>query len=484
MRQLNQKNLINITSEVVKPLQRPTLNRICHIGVGNFHRSHQAIFTEDFMNFEKDWTWGITGIGIHPQETKLHSLLSKQDGLYTILTKSNANLEARIVGSITDFIHTATHQQKAIDTIANLNTEIVTLTITEGGYFFNQNTGEFDINHPSIQHDLKNPHQPTTVYGLLTLALLARKNTHNRPLTIMSCDNICENGTRFYNAFLEFLKNQNKLCIEWFKNSVAFPNSMVDRITPQSQDSDKEVVHKFGYNDACPVSAEPYTQWVIENNFKTSRPLWEKVGAQIVENVLPYEKVKLRLLNATHQALTYPGILLNYSYVHESIQNDLILSFVAKFMKEASTSLEDTPEINLLHYQHKVIERFRNKAIIDKLTRIASFSSDRIISFVLPILHDNLASNRSYKYTTFLLAMWFVYLQDSFEQDLPEDFVDNNTELLRTLCTKSTDSPKLFFQNEHLFSQLYRYNDFLNLFEKYVDEICEQGVVRVLKKIK
>src|SRR3954447_8679493 len=287
---------------------------IVHIGVGGFHRAHQAAYLDALMREGEALDWGISGVGVLPADRRMKEALDAQDGLYTLVLKHpDGTYEPRVIGSITRFLLAPDDPAAVIEAMADERVRIVSLTVTEGGYNLNDITGEFDAENPDVVHDLEPGAAPRTTFGLVTAALRLRRERGVRPFTVMSCDNLEGNGDLSRRVFGAFARLRDPELGEWVEREVRFPNSMVDRITPQTTDADRdEVRERFGIDDAWPVVCEPFTQWVLEDEFGAGRPPYERVGVQVVQDVLPYELMKLRLLNASHQGLAYLGHLCGY----------------------------------------------------------------------------------------------------------------------------------------------------------------------------
>ena len=309
-KQLNNQNLASFADRVSIPCydRKAISTGIVHIGIGGFHRAHQAFYIDQVVATSTHRNWGICGIALLPSDVKIIEVLNKQDGLYTVLIKEfDGTITRRIIGSITNHLLAPENPQKVIKQLADVNVKIITLTITEGGYNFNESTLDFDETNPLIQQDIAHPHTPKTVFGYLTQALIIRKSKGHGGCTIQSCDNIPENGHMTKKMLLSYMRLAAPELIPWVTANVTFPNSMVDRITPATTEEDiKTFQEKTGIIDEWPVVCESYKQWIVEDNFANGRPPLETVGVQFVEDVVPFENMKLRLLNGGHSAI---GIL-------------------------------------------------------------------------------------------------------------------------------------------------------------------------------
>ena len=399
-------------------LSTPSYNKsdltpgIAHFGVGNFHRSHQAMYLDRLFNQGTDMDWGVIGIGVMPNDARMRDALAAQDYRYTLVeVAGNGTKTARQIGSICGFLHGPDDPEAVLNLLANPDIRIVSLTITEGGYNIDRVTGEFDLASPAIQVDLANPSRPTSVFGYITEALRRRRAASVSPFTVMSCDNLPGNGHVAKQAILTYARKVDSDLAQWIEASVSFPNSMVDRITPVTTDADRAMVKaEFGLEDRWPVICEPFTQWVLEDDFYNGRPALETVGVQVVRDVAPYELMKLRLLNGTHQAMAYIGMLTGHTFVHEAVADARIERFLRNFLAEARQTLAPVPGIDLDTYIESLFERFANAGIADTLARLAVDASDRIPKFVLPTIRENIAAGRGVTAGAAVIAHWAKYL--------------------------------------------------------------------------
>ena len=406
---------------------------IMHVGVGGFHRAHQALYTDDLLRQGGDSIWGYCGVGLLTHDARIRDVMRSQDCLYTLVERSLEGDKARIIGSIVNFLFAPDDPQKVIEQMASPQTRIVSLTITEGGYYIDASTGELDDKHPDIQYDLAHPHEPRCSFGYLLEALDRRRLRGLPPFTLMSCDNIQSNGEVAKKMLMAFAELRDPDLRNWMSENCAFPNSMVDRITPATTDEHRALVkEKFGIDDGWPVMTESFKQWVIEDHFGLGRPAWESVGAQMTSDVLPYEKMKLRLLNASHQALCYIGMLLGYQLVHETMEDQGIRKLVEKMMDDEVTPLlSEVPGVNLADYKRTLIERFANPAIRDQLSRIGIYGSSGIPKFLLPSLEEQLQRGGPIKQMSFTIASWFRYLTGLDESGKEMPMLDPMAKTLR-----------------------------------------------------
>ena len=427
--------LSNLNLEAVSSMVKiPTYDRarmkkyIVHIGVGHFVRAHLAMYLNQLLDTDLDCDWGIWGIGLNAFPSETIEALKNQDCLYT-LTEKNANgdFDSRVIGSIKEVDSGDATGQSLIEIIASGDTKIVSLTITEGGYGIDRVTGQFSGQEDElILADLRDPQSCKSWLGILVQAIKARIALDSGPLTLMTCDNIPHNGDVAKSSLISFVKIVAPEILGWIAENMTFPNSMVDRVTPGTTNDDREFIREtFGYTDAWPVACEPYALWVLEDNFANGRPAFENVGVKIVKDVLPYELMKLRIANGTHQALCYFGSLLGYTYVHEAIQDPDIRALLVQYIdNEAIPTLAKIPGLDLNEWGQIVIERFGNPQIKDKLTRICAETSDRIPKFVLPVVKDQLLAGRSAKVCAAVLASWARYALGTDENGHVLEVVD------------------------------------------------------------
>ncbi|WP_396634677.1 mannitol dehydrogenase family protein [Maribacter sp. R86514] len=485
---LNNENL----AEISKQLPTPTFERtslkvgIVHVGVGGFHRAHQAFYTHLLQEKENASEWGICGIGLRKGDQKIHDVLQKQDGMYTLIIKHpDGNIDSQVIGSIIDFKLGYDTPKVVIDQMAHPDTKIVSLTITEGGYNFNPATGEFDFENADVQHELQHPNDPKTIYGFLTAAIKKRKEDGLPAFTVMSCDNIQHNGDVAKEMLLTFAKRQNKELAAYIEKEVSFPNSMVDRITPVTTQADIDYLENtYGLKDEWPVTCEPFIQWVIEDNFSNGRPEFEKVGVQFVPDVKPYEKMKLRLLNAGHSVLGLLGAIHGHPTINACMEDDLFVSYLRAFMdKEATPVLDKLEGIDLTAYKDSLQERFANPNIKDSVSRICSESSAKLPKFLIATIQDNLANGGSIKFATLVIAAWCYYSDK--EQDKngnPIEIIDAMQEQLHQAAGKTQSDPLAFIKQESLFGNLINEDKFTSLYSDLVQKIYANANIREIMK--
>ncbi len=408
--------LATLTARAAVPTyDRATLSvGIVHFGVGAFHRAHQAMYVDALLNAGEAREWAICGVGVMPADRSMADALAAQDQLYTLVLKhANGQYHPRVIGSIIDYLYAPDDPEAVIARLADPLTRIVSLTITEGGYAIDDITGRFNPDAPGIAQDIATDGPPSTVFGLVCEALCRRRDARQTPFTILSCDNLQGNGARAREAFVSFARHRDPDLATWMEQAVSFPNSMVDRITPVTTDADRdEVSQRFGIADRWPVVCEPFTQWVMEDRFTAGRPPLEHVGVQVVADVGPYELMKLRLLNASHQGLCYFAALCGYRYVHEAAQDPVIAEFLRQYMdEEATPTLDPVPGVDLAVYKRTLIERFSNPEIRDTVARLCAESSDRIPKWLLPVVRDQLTRDGDVTRSAAICASWARYAE-------------------------------------------------------------------------
>lgn len=428
---------------------------IVHIGVGGFHRAHQAVYLDDLLHRPGHSQWGICGVGLLKQDERMRDALIPQDCLYTVVESEATGARVRVIGSLLDYRYAPDDPQAVIEKMASAECRIVSLTITEGGYYLHQGTGEFEESHPDIVRDLAHPHEPSCSFGYLAEALDRRRRRGLAPFTVMSCDNLLHNGTVAREMLLEFAERREPSLRRWIAENCAFPNSMVDRITPGTTEGHRTKLRRsFGIDDAWPVVCEPFRQWIIEDHFPGGRPSWEQVGAQMTADVQPYEKMKLRLLNASHQAMCYIGILLGYATTDEAMADSQIARLVRTLMDvEVTPLLPDVPGIDLGRYKKTLIDRFANPAIKDRLSRIAVDGSARIPKFILPSVMEQLDRGGPIRILSFVVASWFRYLAGTDDGGKELTIVDSLADSLSERSRRGRTDPSFLLAVGELFDR-------------------------------
>jgi len=476
---LNQENL----SQLPESIARPTYDRnavtagIVHIGVGGFHRSHEACYTDDLLASADANAWGICGVGLREADRKIADILKRQDYLYTLIVKHpDGQIVNRVIGSLIDFMLGCDNPGAVTDRMAAESTRIVSLTITEGGYNFNQATGEFEFGNPDVVHDLENRETPKTVFGYLTESLRKRRAAGLPPFTVQSCDNIQHNGDMARKMLLAFAQKQDPDLADWIGREVCFPNAMVDRITPVTTPADIETLEgESGVKDEWPVTCEPFCQWVIEDKFSNGRPAWESVGAQFVPDVTPYETMKIRLLNAGHSVLGLLGAIHGHETIDGCVADPLFATYLRRFMDfEATPVLAPVEGIDLEAYKDSLLERFGNPNIKDNLARICLESSSKLPTFLIPTITENLARGGSTEYATLVIAAWCYYSDKGVDcHGKKLEIVDGMKEELHNAAADTANDKLSFLRVETVFGNLAHEKAFTEVYTRMLDSLYE-----------
>jgi mannitol 2-dehydrogenase len=450
---------------------------IVHLGVGGFHRSHQAMYLDRLMEQGEALDWGICGVGVLSHDRRMAEVMAAQDCLYTLVVRHpDGREEARVIGALVEYLFAPDDPDAVVEKMADAATRVVTLTVTEGGYNASAVTGEFDGSNPGVVNDLQPGAALRTSFGLVVEALARRRERGVPPFTVVSCDNIPGNGRLARASFAAFARLRDAELGEWVDREVPFPDSMVDRITPITTDADRAgLAERFGVEDAWPVVCEPWTQWVQEDSFACGRPPLEAAGVQLVEDVAPYELMKLRLLNAGHQVLAQTGRLAGLRYVHEASTDPAFRELLRGYLEqEAAPTLRPVPGIDLAAYRAGLLERFGSPAIQDTLDRIAAEASDRIPQFLLPVLRANLATGGEIRRAVLVLAAWARSLEGVDDEGRPMEVVDSRRE--RLVAAARAADPLAVVADRELFGDLADDARFAEAFRSARAALRDQGV--------
>lgn len=457
---------------------------IVHIGVGAFHRSHQAMYLDRLLNTGGHRNWAICGVGLVPSDQRMQGVMVEQNNLYTLATwHPGGRAEARVIGAICEYLYAPDDMDAVLERLADPATRIVSLTITEGGYNVNDATGEFDAANPDVVQDLLPDAVPRTVFGVLTESLRLRQERGAGAFTVMSCDNVQGNGHVTRRALTSFARLKDPGLAAWIGEHVVFPNSMVDRITPVTTEAmRRQVAALYGIDDAWPVIAEDFTQWVLEDRFSLGRPPLDTVGVQLVHDVEPYELMKLRLLNASHQAMGYLGLLAGYSYAHEVCQNELFRRFLLGYMvREATPTLRPVPGIDLAAYQQQLIDRFASTAIQDTLARLVFDASERIPKFLLPVLREQLGAGGEIGHCALVVASWSRFLEGHDEAGRPLSIQDRRAGQLQEAVRREEEQPGAFLELRDVFGDLGSNPRFVSAYLTARESLKARGAVGAIR---
>ena len=461
---------------------------IVHFGVGGFHRAHQALYVDKLMRQGEAMDFGIIGMGVMPSDARMRDALKDQDCLYTLTEKApDGSAHSRVIGSIVDYIFSPDDPAHAVSILAKDSIKIVSLTVTEGGYNFDHVRGEFNLDNPQVAADITDLKQGKvdelrTFYGLITAGLIARRAANTTPFTVMSCDNIQGNGEMAHRMFLAFAGAIDTELAQWIDDNVPFPNSMVDRITPETTDDDRA---ELAYADAWPVVCEDFTQWVLEDKFAHGRPAFDKVGVELVDDVVPYELMKLRLLNASHQGLCYFGYLAGHRLVHDVMADQRFADFLLAYMEqEATPSLRPLPGVDLDAYRHQLIERFGNAAVKDTVARLCAESSDRIPKWLLPVVRENLETNNApVTLSAAIVASWARYAEGTDEQGEAININDRMADRLKENASHNHEDILVFIRDREVFGDLVDNETFTAAYADALRSLHEVGSEATLDKL-
>jgi mannitol-1-phosphate/altronate dehydrogenase len=486
---LNKPNLSQLGPDIALPgYSTARISQgIAHIGVGGFHRAHQAFYTDALMNTGEGLDWAICGIGLRPEDRGVRDALAGQDYLYTLYELGDTpDTETRVIGSISGMLLAEDGAQALIDKLASPQIRIVSLTITEGGYCIDDSNGQFMAHLPQIRHDLDHPDQPTTVFGFLCAALARRRAAGTPAFTLMSCDNLPHNGAVTRKALLAFAALRDVELHDWIERNVTFPNAMVDRITPMTSAAHRlQLADDKHIDDAWPVVCEPFVQWVLEDKFVNGRPAWEKVGVQFTDDVTPYEEMKIKLLNGSHLALTYLGFLKGYRYVHETMNDPLFVRYIRAYMDlDVTPQLASVPGIDLEGYKDTLIERFSNQAIADQLERVCSDGSSKFPKFTVPTINRLIQDNAGLERASLVVAAWALYLKGVDETGMTYRIPDPRAEFCQALVADDVLITQRLLEVEEIFGlAIPQSAEFVAAFEQNLNNLRELGVSGTLEKL-
>ena len=482
---LNNESLVLLPPDIKVPnYDRSKLTAgIVHVGIGNFHRAHQAWYLQQLMLLGQAQDWAICGASVRSQDKKLQASLTKQDFLTTLIELNPNGYSAEVIGSIIDYIPIEANNSSLIKQLIRPEIRIVSTTITESGYFIDPVTKEFNSQHPEIIHDAKNPNSPITVFGAIISALNTRRRQEYGPITGLSCDNLINNGTIFKNTLISLAQMTNADLADWIEKNCTFPNSMVDCIVPITGQRELELAEEFGVSDNAAVTHENFRQWVIEDKFCNGRPDLEKVGVSFTNNVHSYETMKLRILNGGHQIIATPGELLSLNTVSQCMNNSLIRNYFRKVANEDIVPLvKAVGEIEPTEYVKIVEQRFANPEIVDTVHRVTCDGSTRHSGFLIPIIQDAVSSNTSLDGLALTEALWARMCTEIREDGSEFELVDQNSKKLIEIANKAKIEPMLWLQQRDIYSDLIEDKRFADRFVFWYKEIYSNGVETAISK--
>lgn len=415
MASLSQSNLGQASDEVALPRydRNQVTPGIVHIGIGAFHRAHMAAYVDAVL--DTDPSWGIIGANLRRPDTK--QALEPQDYLYTVAVRDAAGTKTRVIGSIVNIIDASENVDALIGQMSAPEIRIVSLTVTEKGYCHEAATGSLRLDHPDIVRDLATPDTPRSAPGVIVAALRRRREAGLPGFTVLSCDNLPSNGRVAERVVIEYAAQIDVDLAEWITNNVTFPSTMVDRIVPATTDQDRnDIATLTGLHDAWPVVTEPFSQWVVEDNFVAGRPAWEAHGVQLAQDVEPFENMKLRMLNGSHSTIAYLGLLAGHNVVSEAVGDASIGSLLYKLMTEEIIPTLNLPGVDLFAYRDSLLKRFANPALNHRLRQIAMDGSQKLPQRILAPMRDRIATGQPVNCLTLTMAAWIAQLHNQLGQ--------------------------------------------------------------------
>ncbi|SNY54313.1 fructuronate reductase [Arsukibacterium tuosuense] len=441
MKQLNNQTLASLNGKLPIPAyrlaeQQPKIG-IVHIGPGAFFRGHQAWYTEQALQFGGDWA--ISAVSMRSPDVS--QALSPQDGLYT-LAVLDAEQSYQVIGSVAEVLIASEQYQQVQARLTAASTKYVTLTITEKGYCLN-NAGKLDLKHPQIQQDLTGTSQPITAVGMLFSALAARYQANIAPFCVVSCDNLTDNGHKLRGAIIAYAEQKNATVANWLAQQLICPCTMVDSITPATDDALRaQVTEVLNLTDNWPIKREAFVQWVIEDILPADRPAWQQAGVIYAQDVSAFEKAKLRLLNAPHSTLAYVGSLLGYETVFDAMQDPQLVDFIEQMITdELIPSFKAPAELDVKQYSQDILARFRNPAIRHLLSQIAWDGSQKLPMRVLPAISDNLAKGQPIAKLAYAIAAWCRFIVKRYNDN--EKLVDPLAEPLLAVAAQCSGKAQI-----------------------------------------
>lgn len=455
---------------------------IVHIGLGNFHRAHQAWYLNRLMELGLAQDWAIIGAGVRDYDAGMRAKLLAQDCLTTLIELDAASTSAEVVGSMIDYVPIEAGNGPLIDVLASAPIRIVALTVTEGGYFQDPQTGGLATGHPDIEHDASHPDRPRTAFGAIVAALRIRRDRGLGPITAQSCDNLLGNGRILRQTVVSLARLSDPDLADWIDTNCSFPNSMVDCIVPATGEKELQLARGLGIADQAPVTHEPFRQWVIEDDFCAGRPDWDRVGAVFTDRVHDYETMKLRILNAGHQILANVGEVLGKATIADCMDDPQIRGFFEKVQhEEIAPHVSAVPGTDAVAYIDLVARRFSNPAIVDTTRRVAFDGSSRHAGFVLPVVQDGLAADAQVEGLALVEALWarmcFGAREDG-SRIAPNDPVWDR---LQAAAQEARESPRAWLEMGEIYGDLSRNDRFGAVFERWLDLIWSHGARAALE---
>ncbi len=471
-------------------IARPAYDRarlragILHVGVGNFHRAHQAVYLDDLFNAGRDLDWALLGAGVRPNDGQVRAALEPQGWLTTVVELEPGAERARVCGAMVDFVPVGEDGRAIVAALDDPALRIVSLTVTEGGYCIDPATGAFNPDHPEIVYDAAHPEAPRGVFGVLLAALGRRRDRGEAPFTVMSCDNIPGNGHVTMDAVAGLADLVDRSLAAYVRDQVAFPNSMVDRITPATTDRERALLaERFGIRDNWPVFCEPFRQWVLEDHFPSGRPALEEVGVTFTPEVAAFELMKIRILNGGHAAIAYPAGLLGIHFVHDAMAEPLVRGFLDKLeTEEIIPCVPPVPGVDLNAYYGLVAGRFANPGVGDTIPRLCLDGSNRQPKFILPSTRDRLRAGADVTGLALESALWCRYCAATADDGAPITVQDEQAGRLKDAALAARSDPDAFLALRSIFGDLADAPAFRSRFGTALTSLWRDGTRAVLQR--
>lgn len=487
MNRLNHHSLTHLPSDVAVPrYDRHQLKAgIVHLGIGAFHRAHQAFYTEAVLNrFGGDW--GIIGSSL--RSASVREQLAPQDCLYTLVERSSNGERLQVIGAVMDTLVGPENPRALVEAMADPAIKIVSLTITEKGYCHDPATGNLNLNHADILHDLAQLDQPISAIGFLVAALQKRFERQQKAFTLLSCDNLPNNGEVLEKVILQFAQQISPALAEWIQHNARFPSTMIDRIVPATTEDDRrELETRIGLRDQGMVVCEPFSQWVIEDKFADGRPAWDQVGVLLVDDVRVFEKIKLRLLNGAHSIMAYAGYLSGFNYISEVMEQPAFVNLVKTYMaREAGETVSAPAGFDIEAYKHQLRDRFANKALKHRTWQIAMDGSQKLPQRLLETLREQLQGNGHIDILCLGVAAWIRYVSGVDERGNAIEVSDPLAAELRAACDAHRGNPaamvKAVVANEKVFgTDLIHQERFVATTTQWLETFYAQGVLAAIQ---
>jgi mannitol 2-dehydrogenase len=473
--------------DIPAQVKRPTYDRseltpgIVHIGLGNFHRAHQAWYLHRLFQIGLNQDWAIIGAGVRPYDEQMRQKMQAQDYLTTLIELDPAGKSAEVIGSMIGYVPVEEGNGALIQQMADRAIRIVALTVTEGGYYIDPATKGFDDKHPDIQHDAGNPGHPRTAFGAIVAALKIRRDRNTDPFTGLSCDNLQGNGNILHQTVVSLARLSDPDLAEWIDTNCSFPNSMVDCIVPATGPRELALAREFSLDDPVPVTHEPFRQWVMEDRFCAGRPDLDKVGAQFTDDVHDFEKMKIRILNGSHQVVSDVGEILGIETIAETMANPGIHALYRKVAEEEiSPHVRPVPGFTPLEYVDLIDQRFSNPEIVDTTRRVAFDGSSRHAGFVIPSIRDGLKANTPVQGLALVEAAWARYCLGIREDGIVIEDNDPFWDVLTAKAKEAKDCPRAWLEMRHNYGDLADDPRFADAFEHWLNKIHSEGMEAAL----